>query len=491
MDKKSIKEIYQVCINLAKQADAEAKASENGQPSQAVIEALKNTFQDIINFEKTYLITAYDAFAGCMLMNMEIGIDFTQRGFIDLKMDTEPVTVSYNPIFCDYNFLEFTGKTVQEILRLTYGDPATFAQLNSEKDPKKHASLEVGSDVATSSIVQRDIRLGQRDSGLRLPKDSYTVSKLNQELKVNAADQQSMEYYYNIDQKFRRRNHGDGDGDIPAPFGGQGDGMPSGGVATPSNGQGNQVHDWEGNNVDETKDRIKSMVSEAYNNMSEKQRGMMPSRLVEHIKKLLAPPKINWKQVLRKMVGSVPVPYRKTKTRLNRRQPERADLSGRLPKRTVNIICAFDTSGSMSDRDIAYCMNEVFNIVKVYEGVEITIVECDARIGKIYKAKNMAQVQTKVTGRGGTAFTPVIEFINGEGEFKNHPQAGKFRDALMVYFTDGYGEWEIPKPKTYRNLWVIVGPNATESCLSLKEPYGDVRVLKEDDDWQKMRNNSY
>ena len=45
-----------------------------------------------------------------------------------------------------------------------------------------------------------------------------------------------------------------------------------------------------------------------------------------------------------------------------------------------------------------------------------------------------------------------------------------FRDALLIYFTDGWGEREIPRPLTYRNLWVL-----TEGeYLSVEEPYGEV-----------------
>lgn len=46
--------------------------------------------------------------------------------------------------------------------------------------------------------------------------------------------------------------------------------------------------------------------------------------------------------------------------------------------------------------------------------------------------------------------------------------------CLLIYFTDGYGEDEIPKPKTYCNLWVIIGG---AQQLSVKEPYGVVLSL--------------
>ena len=104
---------------------------------------------------------------------------------------------------------------------------------------------------------------------------------------------------------------------------------------------------------------------------------------------------------------------------------------------------------------------EIFDILKRSK-FELTIIECDAKIGKVYTANKISDVNMKVTGRGGTCFTPVIDYIN---------KSGKYRDAVLVYFTDGYGEESIPKPKTYRNLWVVIGQ---KEDLSVKNPYGEV-----------------
>ena len=62
--------------------------------------------------------------------------------------------------------------------------------------------------------------------------------------------------------------------------------------------------------------------------------------------------------------------------------------------------------------------------------------------------------------------------------------SGKFKDALLVYFTDGYGDREIPKPKTFKNLWVVL--NDTKN-LSLAEPYGEVKALTGDKQYMKKR----
>ena len=92
----------------------------------------------------------------------------------------------------------------------------------------------------------------------------------------------------------------------------------------------------------------------------------------------------------------------------------------------------------------------------------LTVIECDSEVQRVYSVKTQADIKKNVVGRGGTAFAPVIEYVNNDRYF---------RDALLIYFTDGYGEYQIPKPKTYRNLWVILD---RKENLSLKEPYGMV-----------------
>jgi len=124
-----------------------------------------------------------------------------------------------------------------------------------------------------------------------------------------------------------------------------------------------------------------------------------------------------------------------------------------------NITLAIDTSASVTDKELSNIFNEIFAILAKRKH-DITVIECDAKVQRIYKAKTTRDIKAKVTGRGGTLFTPVIEHINNERYY---------RDVLLIYFTDGYGEAKIPRPRTYRNLWVILGD---VERLSLKEPYG-------------------
>ena len=489
MAKINVKALYDTCRTLIK--DAENRAEKGEQIPDSILNGLKEAYEKIIEFEKTYLIQCQDRFYGSVLMELDIGIDFTQRGPVDLKIDRDPFMIAVNPLFCaDYSFPEFTGLIIEEIIRMVWLHPADFSQLNHEKDEWKHELLERASDAAASSIVKHDIYLnpdsdyGRNSNGCRLPSTAYTPTQLNDECNVKSKDNEPLNYYYKILEKFKKRNNQQ----QPQPGSSQGQGQPSpNGVATKNNSDGHDTHSWENSDRDDVKEQITSLVSEVYNSLSERARGLIPSSVMSQIKALLAPPEINWKQLLRKMVGNIPVPYRKTRTRLNRRQPFRADLCGKLPKRTVDVVCCFDTSGSMSDDDLKYCMNEVFNIIKSYEGYKVTIIECDAEVQRVYQARNMGEVKTKMRGRGGTSFVPAIQYINGEKPYndsKKYPLAGKFKSALMVYFTDGYGDYEIPRPRTYRNLWVVLHDVKN---LSLKQPYGDVKSLSMDNDWKKSK----
>lgn len=196
-----------------------------------------------------------------------------------------------------------------------------------------------------------------------------------------------------------------------------------------------------------------------------KNRGLYSAQFYSDIQNYEDKPVLDWRKILKNYVGLIPDGTVATRTRLNRRQPLRFDISGRKPNRTINIVVAIDTSSSMSDESIEKIMNEIFDIVGKRKK-KITIIECDAIVQRIYEVKKKKDVKPKVWGRGGTRYTPVIKYIN------SHP---RFRSSLLIYFTDGFGSLSIPKPKTYRNLWVVLDD---VSCLSLEEPYGKVIALK-------------
>lgn len=487
---------YEACRLLTANIKDLVKSKKIDKVPNDMLEALSGAFSEIIEFAKLVLILKHDPFIGTLFLGMNSDIDFKQDGAIDVDIKADPVVMKFNPLrCCDYNYNEFEGLLVAELVRIAVGHPADFAELNPSSDEAAHMKLEMASDVVASNMVQDDIRNIGMKSVARLPHDAFTPTRLNAMTGVTAKRDQDISYYYKVIDKFTKPNgNGGGKGQQDGSDGssktmgkgeGEGNGNQNSNVSFDGNPTGNGTHQWDKGDAENTREKIKALVQSTLDSMSEKQRGLMGGNLSAAINALLEPPEIDWKQYLRRLVGTVPVPYRKTRTKLNRRQPFRSDMCGKLPRRVVNVVCAIDTSGSMTDAVLEYCMNEVFNIVKAYDGFKVTIIECDAEIQRVYTAKSISDVKLDMRGRGGTSFVPVIDFINGDPKYKSNPMSGKFKDALLVYFTDGYGDCEIPKPKTFKNLWVVL--NDTKN-LSLEEPYGEVKALTGDKQYMKKRN---
>ena len=181
-------------------------------------------------------------------------------------------------------------------------------------------------------------------------------------------------------------------------------------------------------------------------------------------------------------MGTVESNKKKTITRRNRRQPNRLDLRGELRGHKAQIAVALDISGSISDEEFKQAIKEVLNIVKNYNQ-EITIIECDNEIKRVYKVKSPKDIKERLKIRGGTKFSPVFNYANNK------------KINLLVYFTDEKGEERLEViPRGYKILWVISGRG---DKLSLNKPYGaikklsKVKIKEETIDMSDVRNDGY
>jgi predicted metal-dependent peptidase len=148
-------------------------------------------------------------------------------------------------------------------------------------------------------------------------------------------------------------------------------------------------------------------------------------------------PKFDWKGYLRRFTGvSTKVFTKKIRRKENRRYEDNPGLKIKMRQ---HMLLAIDTSGSVSDTELAEFMNEIHHIHKA--GVDITVVQCDTSIRSIepYKGKN----EISVLGRGGTEFDPVLDYYN----------ANLKKYTSLVYFTDGECYTSV-KPKS-KVLWVL------------------------------------
>jgi predicted metal-dependent peptidase len=184
--------------------------------------------------------------------------------------------------------------------------------------------------------------------------------------------------------------------------------------------------------------------------VSSRMAGKTPQGLMDELNALVAPT-ILWTDFIRTKLYKVRQGNNKTDWNRFRSRPLFCGMV--IPKRRGNHAdfgCLLDTSGSMSDEDIALVVSQLQSLDEKAEG---TIVPADAGIywedaTKIKKCDPASLSRTKIVGRGGTQW----------GEFFQEYESKIGKKDFLVIMTDGYifEPWDsIKKPKV-DVIWVIV-----------------------------------
>lgn len=224
---------------------------------------------------------------------------------------------------------------------------------------------------------------------------------------------------------------------------------------------------------------VENIVENAYKQLTERQRGSLPGHLQEIVSRLHKEKSVNWKAIIKRGIGTLPVPYKYSKKKMNRRFPERMDLSGKMIDRFVNINVFLDTSGSMSTEDIGYALSEIYHMMKDIGG-NVIVVQVDTKVVGVSILNKRKLKDFKANGRGGTLFQPAFDWLK-ENNYTN-------KNSISIYFTDGYGEgeWSIDR-YGYKNMyWVLTGEDANIEDLSC-EGKGKVALLREDVKYNRLK----
>jgi predicted metal-dependent peptidase len=181
--------------------------------------------------------------------------------------------------------------------------------------------------------------------------------------------------------------------------------------------------------------------------------GNCPAFMERHIDKLLNP-EIAWNEVLAYYLRNkfcMKSKSRHTFTPPNRRYLyQDMILTSRIGKKKPSIAFSVDTSGSMSEQDISKGIAEMDAIRKMYR-VPVYLLEADYTVHRAKWVEPNEEIPS-LKGGGGTSFVPVI----------NHLKENKPDVDVLVYFTDGYGEFgENPE---FDVIWVVNS--------SVQPPYG-------------------
>ncbi|ACD51616.1 hypothetical protein ST12_13700 [Clostridium botulinum] len=387
------------------------------------------------------LLESEDSFFGQFMLRVKRQIR------IDLKspIATIPKRSGFNMYFNPILFLQCEKKEMSalfkhEIYHIMYSH---FSRERKMKERLSKEAINTALDISINQYIKN------------LPSWSKKINSINMEYNLNLKEDRSVEEYAaEIYKSIKSR--------IKEPTIDKEESLDEINLEN--------AHDiWE--EIDVSQEDIESLTKKTAISIYDEN---MPSDIEEIILSYSEKAEISWQRILKNILPSIKSGYKKTTTRRNRRQPNRLDLRGRLPKNESELIVAIDISASMSDDTLHKILIEILEISKTINNT-ITIIECDDAIKRVYKLRSEKDIKKRCENNGSTTFTPVFKYI-----LENN-----LRNSVLIYFTDGVGEKELEiKPLNKRIIWVLIGSEE----FSLKNTYGIVKRIGNDKE-EKLEGN--
>lgn len=397
-------------------------------------DSYKRSFFELVEDVILYLLQTEDAFFGQFMLRIRRGINIG----LTVPIATIPKRDGFNMYFNPFLFLNCTKKEMAALFK-----HEIYHIMNSHFDREKELKNRFNKEAIAIAL---DISINQYIKDL--PLYSKKLNGVNMEYKLSLEENRSIEEYAEeIYKSIKSRT-------IISKIIDDDDKRDEIDIT--------KAHNlWD--EIELSEEDIKSLTKKtavsAYNEYT-------PKGIENIILSYEEKAEIPWQAVLQNILPVVKTGYRKTITRRDRRQPDRLDLRGRLAKNETELIVAIDISASMKEEDIHKILIEILAITSTTKN-KVTIIECDSEIRSIYKLKSKNDIRNRSKDNGSTQFTPVFQYIADNN----------FRNAVLIYFTDGVGEKELKvKPINKKIIWVISG---TEE-FSLKNSYGEVKRINSD-----------
>lgn len=235
--------------------------------------------------------------------------------------------------------------------------------------------------------------------------------------------------------------------------------------------------DGESMTLQDLEDKLERVIKEAVSKASEscKSRGHGAGTFIQKIQQIYDKPQVSWQEILRLFTQSKRCPKKvPTIRKIKRRHIDLAGLGdvsefpGKRKEAHYNIVFAIDTSASVSDKEVVEILAELNSLQSTKVGTSILVLECDTQISNAYVLDKSTKI-TSVTGRGGTDFNPVFEFVSGKNKELAANISSRFAVSvpknvdLLIYCTDGESSLpdntiRIPESKM---LWLLT----SRGCL--------------------------
>lgn len=233
-----------------------------------------------------------------------------------------------------------------------------------------------------------------------------------------------------------------------------GDGSPFSTTLVP-NSYDNDLSDCSGEDQNELEQDCKKVIQEAItrHEMVNKSAGNSTDSLERMVRSILKS-RVNWKKLLIKYCIAIT----RTDTSFNKPDRRMYYQSAIYPGQSADelsflqdIKVCLDTSGSVTNEELAYFYGQVLDILKHFK-VEAELIFWDTKIQGVSKFTDKAELlSAEVSGYGGTNPECLFEYFDSK-KCKRKP-------AAVLVFTDGYFstfELESRWPRKYKNtIWVL------------------------------------
>ena len=243
--------------------------------------------------------------------------------------------------------------------------------------------------------------------------------------------------------------------------GGEGDGNGGGQGASDPGGCGAVGDAKVGSKAERDALEQESKIATVQAANSAKMKGNLPAQIQRMIDALLTP-KVDWKTVLRDFMERI------AKNDFTWRRPNSRYLSLGLYLPTAHsvemgpVVIGVDTSGSIGINELNKFAAEVGSIINELKPETAHVVYCDAAVNHVDTFERGDDFFMKPHGGGGTAFSPVFEYVQKEG----------IEPVCLLYLTDMYGSFPEKAPD-YPVMWV-----ATTDMKN--NPWGEIVRLELD-----------
>lgn len=368
-------------------------------------EAVANMSMASSSFYKEYVFYLH------VLAQCKVTLDKTMSAPAGVNFTNDHYNLYLNPLTFNEMPLEHRiGVLKHEMLHIALGHILRGKSSNKDNDTyvdqqTNHLKFNYAADCALNQQINRK----HLPEGAIYP-DNYPNPKADESWG------QTAEFYYNLlnDEDYQKQQEKDHQDDKDDK----------------NSSEGKLIDDhslWQESQGDEyvQQEITKRMVEKAANETT-KGRGDLPSEYAQMINNLTITREIDWKKVLRKIVGNKKANTKKTLMRRDRRLPFANWIKGKTKDRVFDLAVISDVSGSVSDKALHSLWSEILSICDTYK-TPVTMVQVDTQPSKPEKLTRDSKI-LKRKACGGTYLSPALDTLKENNVAYN----------AIVVTTDGY-----------------------------------------------------